>query len=128
MSDTDNKELKENAMIDSEFQEQGETSSKKKIKMVLKDQNVKQLENFIRIPLDKVIPDPDQPRKVLENDPSIPELAESIKKHGLLSPVHVRYIEERDIFQIINGERRYLAFKKLKRKYISAILFEQCSS
>jgi len=39
------------------------------------------------------------------------ELAESIKKHGLLQPITVEYIDQDDYFKIINGERRYKAAK-----------------
>ncbi len=38
-------------------------------------------------------------------------MAESIKKHGLLQPITVEYIELEDYFKIISGERRYKAAK-----------------
>ena len=54
--------------------------------------------------------DPEQPRKSL-NQKRLNELAESIKKHGLLQPITVEYIESEDCFKIISGERRYKAAK-----------------
>jgi ParB/RepB/Spo0J family partition protein len=81
--------------------------------------------NYRLLPLDLVDVDPEQPRKIDENDPSIKELADSIKKHTLMNPVHVRFIEATGRFTIINGARRYYAFKSLKRKEIPAIVFTQ---
>jgi len=60
------------------------------------------------IDISRIKSDPDQPRKSL-NQKSLNELAESIKKHGLLQPITVEYIEREDCFKIINGERRYKA-------------------
>ena len=62
------------------------------------------------IDISRIKSDPNQPRKSL-NQKSLNELAESIKKHGLLQPISVEYIEQEDCFKIINGERRYKAAK-----------------
>jgi len=62
------------------------------------------------IDISRIKTDPDQPRKSL-NQKSLNELAESIKKHGLLQPITVEYIELEDYFKIISGERRYKAAK-----------------
>jgi len=62
------------------------------------------------IDISRIKSDPDQPRKSL-NQKSLNELAESIKKHGLLQPITVEYIEREDCFKIINGGRRYKAAK-----------------
>jgi len=62
------------------------------------------------IDISRIKSDPDQPRKSL-NQKSLKELAESIKKHGLLQPITAEYIEREDYFKIINGERRYKAAK-----------------
>jgi ParB family chromosome partitioning protein len=63
------------------------------------------------IPIGRVIPDPDQPRKTFD-DESIDSLADSIKTYGILQPLNVRYSEDDDVFLIINGERRFRASKK----------------
>jgi ParB family transcriptional regulator, chromosome partitioning protein len=39
--------------------------------------------------LENILPDPEQPRKTFDQ-PSIEELAKSIKQHGLLQPIVVR--------------------------------------
>ncbi|MBE3089096.1 MAG: ParB/RepB/Spo0J family partition protein [Actinobacteria bacterium] len=60
------------------------------------------------IEISRIKLDPEQPRKSL-NQKRLNELAESIKKHGLLQPITVEYIEAEDCFKIISGERRYKA-------------------
>jgi len=62
------------------------------------------------IEISRIKLDPEQPRKSL-NQKRLNELAESIKKHGLLQPITVEYIEAEDCFKIISGERRYKAAK-----------------
>jgi len=62
------------------------------------------------IEISRIKLDPEQPRKSL-NQKRLNELAESIKKHGLLQPITVEYIEPEDCFKIISGERRYKAAK-----------------
>ncbi len=57
------------------------------------------------IPLDRVHPNPEQPR---ERVGSLAPLAESIKENGILQPIVVRRIGAKD-FQIIAGERRHAA-------------------
>ncbi len=61
------------------------------------------------VPLDSVIPNPDQPRTNFDED-ALEELATSIKKNGLLQPILVRPIGNQK-YQIIAGERRWQACK-----------------
>ena len=56
------------------------------------------------IPIDMLVPNPDQPRKTFGD---IADLVSSIKEKGVLEPVLVR--PTGDKFQIIAGERRYRA-------------------
>lgn len=67
------------------------------------------------VPLDKVQPNPDQPRTNFKPE-KIEELAGSIKKEGLLQPILVRKVG--DSYQIIAGERRWQACKTLDMKEI----------
>ena len=60
------------------------------------------------IPIDKIRPNPDQPRK---NIGDIRELADSIRQKGVLEPLLVRYVPREDSYYIISGERRYHASK-----------------
>ncbi len=58
------------------------------------------------IPVDKIRPNPDQPRKALGD---LRELSDSIKEKGVLEPLLVRFVPREDSYYIISGERRYHA-------------------
>jgi ParB family chromosome partitioning protein len=60
------------------------------------------------IPMDKVRPNPEQPRKALGD---LRELTDSIREKGVLEPLLVRYVPREDTYYIISGERRYHAAK-----------------
>ena len=63
------------------------------------------------IDINKIKPDPDQPRKTF-NQESLESLAESISElDGIIDPITVEYIEKDDCYRIISGERRYRAAK-----------------
>ena len=59
--------------------------------------------------IDQIEPNRDQPRKHFDED-SLFELSESIKRHGVLSPLLVQ--QRDDYYEIIAGERRWRAAKK----------------
>lgn len=61
------------------------------------------------IPIDDIIANKRQPRRYFEED-ALEELAESIKVHGILSPILVRPLSAGK-FEIIAGERRWRAAK-----------------
>jgi len=60
------------------------------------------------IPLEKIRPNPEQPRKLLGD---LRELTDSIREKGVLEPLLVRYVPREDTYYIISGERRYHASK-----------------
>lgn len=68
------------------------------------------------IPLDRIEPNPRQPRSELGD---IQELMESIKAKGVLEPIIVRPKGEK--FEIIAGERRFVASRNLGLKEIPCI-------
>jgi len=63
------------------------------------------------ISIDLIEPNPDQPRTSFKKE-ELEELAESIKKNGLLQPILVRSLPN-GRYQIIAGERRWQACKNL---------------
>jgi len=63
--------------------------------------------DFEYLPLQRIEPKQDQPRTVFEQD-RIDELADSIREHGVLSPLMVRSVDG-GFYQIIAGERRWRA-------------------
>jgi len=59
------------------------------------------------VPLDRITPNPDQPRMTIDED-SLRELALSIQEHGVLQPILVRPLGNNE-YQLIAGERRWRA-------------------
>lgn len=57
--------------------------------------------------LSQIVPNRDQPRKIFD-DQALSELADSIKKHGLIQPLLVKPMENGS-YQIVAGERRWRA-------------------
>jgi ParB family chromosome partitioning protein len=57
-------------------------------------------------PLDKIRPNPNQPRKSFDED-ALVELANSIREHGIIQPIIVEEVE--DGYLIVAGERRFRA-------------------
>ena len=58
------------------------------------------------IPIEKIQPNADQPRKQIGD---LQSLTASVRDKGVLEPLLVRYLPESDKFMIISGERRYHA-------------------
>jgi ParB family chromosome partitioning protein len=63
-----------------------------------------------KIDIDKVMPDPNQPRGLF-SDEAMERLAQSIREKGQLSAIRVRWSEEHGKWIIIAGERRWRATK-----------------
>ena len=63
--------------------------------------------NLLFISIEKIVRDPEQPRKQFNED-KIKELAISIKKHGLIQPIILRKYSEEE-YRIVAGERRWRA-------------------
>ncbi len=61
------------------------------------------------IALDKIYPNPDQPRRTFDEE-ALEELAQSIKEHGVISPITLRK-DANKRYMIIAGERRFRASK-----------------
>lgn len=72
------------------------------------------------VPLANLKPNPDQPRKTFSEE-SIEELANSIKRHGLIQPIIAEPAGE-DQYIIIAGERRYRAAIKAGLTEVPVIL------
>jgi len=76
-------------------------------------------ERIHEIDIDLISPNPNQPRKLFEQD-KLDELTESIKKYGIIQPVILR--KEGELYTIIAGERRWRACKNANIKTIPAIV------
>ncbi len=80
----------------------------------------KMINKVILIPEYKIVPNPYQPRKIFD-DEKIDQLATSIAQYGLLQPITVLQLEDGN-YQLVAGERRLLACRKLKMQEVPAIL------
>lgn len=78
-------------------------------------------DKILHISIDKVQPDKNQPRQKF-NDETLEELALSIKNVGIISPIIVK--KKGEFYEIISGERRFRAARKLKLKTIPIIVKE----
>ncbi|USG65794.1 nucleoid occlusion protein [Brevibacillus ruminantium] len=78
-------------------------------------------EEIRQIPVDEIVPNPYQPRTVFDDD-KIDELCQTIRTHGLIQPIVVRMRNDR--YELIAGERRWRATKKLGLERIPAIVKE----
>ena len=74
------------------------------------------------IPLSDIYPNPNQPRKVFDEG-ALLDLTNSIKEHGVISPIVVNKNPD-GTFMIIAGERRYRAAKKAGLETIPAVVKE----
>lgn len=78
--------------------------------------------SIVRIPLEHIRPNPDQPRRHIPQE-SVAELADSIRRHGLLSPLLVRRMAEGE-YELIAGERRLRALISLGRPFAEAVVMD----
>lgn len=76
--------------------------------LLFEEENDKGKENVKEIAVDSIFANPNQPRKMFD-ETALNELAESIKKHGVIMPIIVNRSGDR--FMIIAGERRFRASK-----------------
>lgn len=77
-------------------------------------------DEVIKIPIENIVPNPNQPRYYFDGD-NLKELSESIREHGVIQPVLVTKING-DKYELIAGERRLQASKLAELKEIPAII------
>jgi len=68
------------------------------------------LRKFGQVEVDRIMPDPDQPRTEFDAD-ELNHLAQSIRHKGQLHPIRVRWADEFEKWVIVTGERRWRATK-----------------
>lgn len=81
-----------------------------------------QHEEVVKLPVEKITPNKYQPRTIFDED-KIEELARTINTHGIIQPIVLRPIDN-DGYEIIAGERRFRAMKKLGWTEVPAIVRE----
>ena len=86
----------------------------------IQEENVELGQEIVRnLKLIEVEPNRSQPRRIFDEE-ALEELAESIKRYGVLQPIIVSKRE--DYYEIIAGERRWRAAKKAGLSEIPAII------
>src|SRR4051812_39634421 len=73
------------------------------------------------IRLERIEPDPEQPRRTFD-EAKLAELTASIQIEGVLQPIVVRYDNPRDVYVIVHGERRWRASRMAGLGAIPAIV------
>ncbi len=74
------------------------------------------------VPVDRIVPNPDQPRMVIDED-ALHDLSASIREHGVLQPILVRPLGD-NRYQLIAGERRWRASRAAGLATIPALVEE----
>jgi ParB family transcriptional regulator, chromosome partitioning protein len=87
----------------------------------------RRIKNARLIDIEKIKPDPDQPRKTFSQE-SLTELSNSIREHGILQPITVEYIADEDYYKIISGERRYHASKLAELKTMPCMVYDDVTT
>lgn len=82
---------------------------------------VSDLVNAKEIRLDRIEPDPNQPRQTFDAE-RLDELAASIRREGVLQPIAVRYEPDRDRYILLHGERRWRAATLVGLDVIPAVV------
>ena len=91
----------------------------------ISEEGVGQLVEAKLIALDRIRPNPSQPRQAFV-DATLAELADSIRARGVLQPIRVR--RHGDGFQIVAGERRFRAAQLAGLRELPAVVVEQDES
>lgn len=84
----------------------------------------KEINKVVLLPIGQIHKSPHQPRGSFDEE-ALQDLARSIEANGLLQPVTVRRTAPGS-YELVAGERRTLAFKRLGRNEIPAII-EECT-
>ncbi|MCW2242562.1 ParB/RepB/Spo0J family partition protein [Azospirillum canadense] len=79
------------------------------------------LPRLIEADVERIVPNPDQPRTVFDDD-ALRSLADSIDKHGLQQPILVKTTGTPGHYTLVAGERRWRAHILLGRPTIAAII------
>lgn len=82
--------------------------------------NTEVADDQTNVPIEFLVPNRDQPRKNF-SETSLDELSQSIKQKGILLPILVRPLNDKE-FQIIAGERRWRAAQKAGLNEVPVII------
>lgn len=93
-------------------------SDKTVVDTILSEEEVTS-DNIINLEIEDIVSKEDQPRKYFD-DEALEDLANSISIHGVIQPIIVRKVEDK--YEIVAGERRWRASKKVGLEKIPCII------
>ena len=76
-----------------------------------------------KLPIGNLYPNKFQPRKIFDEE-SLNDLEKSIKERGIIQPIIVRKSDENSKYEIIAGERRWLAAQKAGLQEVPVVVTE----
>lgn len=79
----------------------------KGLDMLLSENSLEDGARTVKLPIEEIIPNRDQPRKQFDDD-ALADLSASIAQHGVLQPLLVRPMPDGS-YQLVAGERRWRA-------------------
>jgi ParB family chromosome partitioning protein len=89
-------------------------------------QGVRRSDDAMEIEVDRITPDPDQPRK--EFDPgAIERMADSLRARGQIQPIMVRWCPADERWVIVSGERRWRGAMLAGLKSMKAVVRKESS-
>ena len=80
------------------------------------------INKVIEINTENILPNPAQPRKIMDSD-ELQSLAESIRYNGVLQPLTVRRMKD-GLYELIAGERRLRAAKMIRLDVVPCIVVD----
>lgn len=100
------------------------------LEALFNNQNIEEEEETVQtssplkmLPVDQVVPNPDQPRKFFDEE-SLKELSGSIRSRGILQPLLVQPENASGKYELIAGERRWRAAKMAGLEIVPVIVKE----
>jgi ParB family transcriptional regulator, chromosome partitioning protein len=87
-------------------------------------QGLAKVKNVALIPVDKIAPHPDQPRKEFDEE-ALQNLSDSLRARGQLQAIAVRWDEAAATYRIVYGERRWRAAKRAGLPTLTAVIFDR---
>ena len=88
-----------------------------------KHDGVSRLRAGVEIEVGRIVADPSQPRTEFDSG-AIARLAESLKLHGQIQPISVRWSDDMGRYLIVTGERRWRASILAGRPTIAAVILD----
>ena len=90
------------------------------VEIAYEKSSTKKQDGVLEIDVDTITPNPNQPRKIFDEE-KLQELSDSIKQHGLLQPIVVM-LNSDGTYTLVAGERRLRATKLAGKGKIKAVI------